>query len=449
MKLNGKKVFVLGFGKTGQSLLKTALRLGGHCQVADTRHLENADTLRTQYPEVTFHFGALPENLLLDSDLILLSPGLAPTLPALQKARKAGITVMGDIELFALLASAPIIAITGSNGKSTVTTLVSEIAQKAGIMVATGGNLGTPALELLPESGPEPAWYILELSSFQLDACTTFRPRVAAILNLSPDHLDWHGDYAQYGAAKARIFQNMNAGDVLVLNGEDAFTSSLPGQVPDSVAIRCFAVHDERSDAYVLNDRLTLRNSGALLPAADLRMQGGHNIENALAAALLAEAAQFPLAAIQEVFCQFSGLPHRLAWVAEYQGVNYYDDSKGTNLGATLKAMSGLSGPLVMILGGDAKGADLSPLQQACRDQRAAVVLGKDAKKIAQMLENVIPVDYADSMQDAVLKAASRAMPGDQVLLSPACASTDMFRDYQDRGQQFTAVVQKLAGGKS
>lgn len=446
MRLDQQKVFILGFGKTGQSLLRTALRLGGQCQVADTRLLENADALRQQYPGVTFHFGPLPENLLLNSDLLLLSPGIAPGLPALCKARQSGIPVLGDIELFGRLAKAPIVAITGSNGKSTVTTLVSEMAQAAGLRVATGGNLGTPALELLPENGPEPTWYILELSSFQLDACSTFRPRVAGILNLSPDHLDWHGDYQQYGAAKCRIFQQMGPGDTLVLNAEDLFTASLPGQVAPSVDIRFFGLQDASRDAYVDQEHLTLRRSGPLLPLADLRMRGGHNIENALAAALLAEAAQFPQAAVQQVLRTFAGLPHRLAWVGEYRDVQYYDDSKGTNLGATLKAMGGLPGPLVMILGGDAKGADLRPLQAACRKQRAAIVLGKDADTIARLLDGILPVEYASNMQDAVQKAASKAQAGDQVLLSPACASTDMFRDYQDRGRQFAAAVTALSG---
>lgn len=445
MNLNGQKVFILGFGKTGQSLLRQALRLGANCQVADTRLLENAETLRQQYPEVVFHFGPLPENLLLNSDLVLLSPGLAPALPALMKARQAGIEVMGDIELFGRLATAPIVAITGSNGKSTVTTLVSEMAKAAGLRVGTGGNLGTPALDLLPEDGPEPAFYVLELSSFQLDACALFHPRIAAILNLSPDHLDWHGDYARYAAAKTRIFQQMGRGDTLILNAEDVFTAALPDQVPENVKIRFFGIHGVH-DAGVSEEQLVLQNQGALLPMQDLRMAGGHNVENALAAALLAEAAQIPITAIQEVLRNFTGLPHRLTWISEWQGVRYYDDSKGTNLGATLKAMAGLNGPLVMILGGDAKNADLTPLREACRHQRGAVVLGKDGPHIAALLHDVIPVERASNMQEAVHKAAGMAQAGDQVLLSPACASTDMFQDYQDRGRQFTAAVLAMTG---
>ncbi|MGE4529940.1 MAG: UDP-N-acetylmuramoyl-L-alanine--D-glutamate ligase [Acidithiobacillus sp.] len=449
MNLKGKKVSILGFGKTGQSLLRTALCLGGNCQVADTRLLENADALRQTYPNVLFHFGTLPESLLLNSDLILVSPGLAPTLPALVKARDAGIEIMGDIELFGRLAKAPIIAITGSNGKSTVTTMVGEMAKAAGYRVGIGGNLGTPALDLLPDEKVaelEVEYYVLELSSFQLAACQQFHPQVAAILNLSPDHLDWHGDYASYGAAKARIFQNMSEGDTLILNAEDAFTADLPRQVPAGVQLQFFGA-DASTDAYVADNHLVLRDSGTLLSLQEMRIHGSHNRENALAAALLARAAQIPVEAIQKTLSQFSGLPHRLTWITEWQGVNYYDDSKGTNLGATLKAMTGLPGPLVMILGGDAKGADLTPLQEASRGQRGAVVIGKDGPAIAQLLGGIVPVESAMNMTEAVEKAAQLAQEGDQVLLSPACASTDMFVDYQDRGRQFATAVLHLAGG--
>ncbi|MHB8209877.1 MAG: UDP-N-acetylmuramoyl-L-alanine--D-glutamate ligase [Acidithiobacillus sp.] len=445
MDLNGKKVYIAGMGKTGHSLLRTALRLGAHCRVADTRLLEDAADLRQRYPDVDFHFGDLPEDVFLGADIILLSPGLTPTLPALLRARQAGIEIMGDIELFGRIARTSIVAITGSNGKSTVTTLLGEMAQAAGLRAAVGGNLGTPALDLLPETGPEPELYVLELSSFQLAACQRFHPRAAAILNLSPDHLDWHGDYTAYGAAKARIFQAMGAGDTLVLNAEDTFTATLPAQVPAGVQLQFFGRAGDR-DAYTADDQLCLRAGGPLLALDQLLLRGGHNTENALAAALLARAVDIPLTAIRQALRNFSGLPHRLAWIAEVNGVNYYDDSKGTNLGATLKAMSGLPGPLVMILGGDAKGADLSPLREACLGQRGAVVIGKDGPQIAALLAGVLPVQAADSMPAAVQAAAEMAQSGDQVLLSPACASTDMFTDYQDRGRQFAAAVQTVRG---
>lgn len=445
MDLNGKKVYIAGMGKTGHSLLRTALRLGARCRVADTRLLEDAADLRQRYPDVDFHFGDLPEDVFLGADIILLSPGLTPTLPALLRARQADIEIMGDIELFGRIARTSIVAITGSNGKSTVTTLLGEMAQAAGLRAAVGGNLGTPALDLLPETGPEPELYVLELSSFQLAACQRFHPRAAAILNLSPDHLDWHGDYTAYGAAKARIFQAMGAGNTLVLNAEDTFTAALPAQVPAGVQLQFFGRAGDR-DAYTADDQLCLRTDGPLLALDQLLLRGGHNTENALAAALLARAVDIPLTAIRQALRNFSGLPHRLAWIAEINGVNYYDDSKGTNLGATLKAMSGLPGPLVMILGGDGKGADLSPLREACLGQRGAVVIGKDGPQIAALLAGVLPVQAADSMPAAVQAAAKMARSGDQVLLSPACASTDMFTDYQDRGRQFAAAVQTVTG---
>ena len=443
MDMNGKKAYILGMGKTGHSLLRTALRLGAHCRVADTRLLQDAADLRRRYPAVDFHFGDMPEDLFLETDILLLSPGLAPSLPALVSARRAGIEILGDIELFGRITRAPIVAITGSNGKSTVTTLVGEMARAAGLRAAVGGNLGTPALDLLPETGPEPDLYVLELSSFQLAACHDFHPRAAAILNLSPDHLDWHGDYAAYAAAKTRIFRAMGAGDTLVLNAGDTFTAALPPQVPAGVRVQFFGGADEH-DASIAGDRLCLRSDGPLLDLDQLPLRGAHNAENALAAALLARAMAVPVTAIRQALRTFPGLPHRLARIAEINGVSYYDDSKGTNLGATLKAMSGLPGPLVMILGGDAKGADLSPLREACRGQRGVVVLGKDGPQISALLAGILPVESARNMAQAVEKAAVLAQRGDQVLLSPACASTDMFTDYQDRGRQFAVAVRAL-----
>ena len=445
MDLNGKKVCIAGLGKTGRTLLHTALRLGAVCHAADTRLLPDADDLRHRYPQVNFHFGDMPDDLFEAAELILLSPGLAPTLPALRQAARAGTEMIGDIELFGRLSQAPIVAITGSNGKSTVTTLVGAMAQAAGLRTAVGGNLGTPALDLLPSTGPEPDLYVLELSSFQLAACQRFRPRAAAILNLSPDHLDWHGGYAAYAAAKARIFQAMGAGDTLVLNAGDAFTAALPTQAPADVLLQFFG-EKSGSDAYVAENQLCLRVDGPLLALDEMPLRSGHHQENALAAALLARAVGIPRTAIQEVLRTFPGLPHRLARVAEVNGVSYYDDSKGTNLGATLKAISGLPGPLILILGGDAKGADLTPLKAACQGQRAAVVLGKDGPRIGALLADVLPVQSVETMTAAVQAAARMARRGDQVLLSPACASTDMFTDYQDRGRQFTAAVRALTG---
>lgn len=456
MDISGKKVWIVGLGKSGRSLLDAARRLGARCQAADTRLLADADALRGRYPDVDFHFGPFREGQFAGADAVLVSPGLAWDMPALRQAREHGVPVLGDMELFGQLARAPIVAITGSNGKSTVTTLVGEMAGAAGWRVAVGGNLGTPALELLPSNGPEPELYVLELSSFQLAACTQFHPRAAAILNFSPDHLDWHGDYAAYQAAKARIFQVMGAGDTLVLNAGDAAVMALAPTVPAGVQIVTFAgpaaaLAAPTAGSVIERDgyfwRLGEGGGERLMAVAELRLIGAHNRENAMAALALGSAVGIPAAAMAQALANFAGLPHRMSRVGRIAGVDYYDDSKGTNLGATLKAIAGLPGPLVLILGGDAKGADLSPLRAACAGQRAAVLLGKDAPMLAEILDGVLPLQQVGSMEAAVRAAAAMARPGDQVLLSPACASLDMFTDYQDRGRQFQQAVRGLAGG--
>ncbi len=453
MDISGKKVWIVGLGKSGRSLLDTARRLGARCQAADTRLLADADALRSRYPDVDFHFGAFRPGQFSGADAVLVSPGLAWDIPALRQAREQGVPILGDMELFGRLAHAPIVAITGSNGKSTVTTLVGEMAKAAGWRVAVGGNLGTPALELLPSNGPEPELYVLELSSFQLAACTQFHPRAAAILNFSPDHLDWHGDYTAYQAAKARIFQAMGTGDTLVLNAGDAAVMALVPTVPAGVRIVTFAAPDAHIPGSVMERdgyfwRLDEGASERLMAVTQLRLMGAHNRENAMAALALGSAVGLPAAAMAQALATFAGLPHRMSRVGQVAGVDYYDDSKGTNLGATLKAIAGLPGPLVLILGGDAKGADLSPLRAACAGQRAAVLLGKDAPLLAEVLAGVLPLRRVRSMEEAVRAAAAVARPGDQVLLSPACASLDMFADYQDRGRQFQQAVRNLAGGE-
>ncbi|MEY2341937.1 UDP-N-acetylmuramoyl-L-alanine--D-glutamate ligase [Acidithiobacillus sp. IBUN Pt1247-S3] len=441
----GRKVAIAGAGKTGESLLHFAQAQGAECSLWDTRAHLDAQDWQARYPGLDVHFGPWSEDVFLPYERVLCSPGLSPLLPALAVARQAGIPLWGDIELFAQTAQAPVLAITGSNGKSTVTTLLGEMAQAAGLRVAVGGNLGTPALELLPQDGqPEADLYVLELSSFQLEYCESLRPRAAAILNISPDHLDWHGDFASYVAAKWRIAQHMGAGDTLVLPSHDAELQGLPSTLSPELRVRRFgpgAAGDVVAEQLVVDGE-------TFLSCEELRIAGRHNQENALVATLLAQAAGIPRIAIQEVLRSFTGLPHRLQWIATVDGVDYYDDSKGTNLGASLRAIEALSGPLVLILGGDAKGADLQPLAPACVGQRGAVLLGRAEDELAITLNKVLPIRRTGQagMQECVRQAAALAQHGDQVLLSPACASLDMFQDYHDRGQQFAAAVQALAG---
>ncbi|MCE5393241.1 MAG: UDP-N-acetylmuramoyl-L-alanine--D-glutamate ligase [Acidithiobacillus sp.] len=441
----GRKVAVLGTGKTGASLLDAVLASGAEISVWDTRADLDLPSWQRRYPGVRFHFGPMEPAALLTQDLVLCSPGISPLTPAIARARHAGIPVWGDVELFAQHAQAPIIAITGSNGKSTVTTLVGKIMQAAGRRVAVGGNLGTPALELLPKAGEaEAELYVLELSSFQLEYSQSLRPKAAVILNITPDHLDWHGDFAAYVAAKWRIAQRMGLGDFLLLHADDPVLREVPALCPD-LAVEFFG----QGQATELRQGILMVAGEPLLPAAQLSMAGRHNQENALAAARLARQLGAPDAAIIQTLREFVGLPHRLQWVAKVHGVDYYDDSKATNVGASLRAIASLPAPLVLILGGDAKGADLQPLQAVCAGQRAAVLLGKDEERLAEILDGILPLHRTgrQGMTEVVRQAANLAQPGDRVLLSPACASLDMFVDYQDRGRQFAAAVARLAEG--
>lgn len=459
--LRDKKVLVVGLGKTGQSVLPVLERLGARIQATDSRASPpDIDALKSQHPGIEWRLGGFDPELFADQDLIIASPGLAQSDPAFVRAREAGVRIIGDIELFYQLAQAPIVAITGSNGKSTVTTLVAEMAAAAGLKMKVGGNLGTPALELLPQGGEQVGLYVLELSSFQLELIENFRPRVAAVLNLSEDHMDRYAGFEDYVAAKARIFANMQPGDTLVLNGTDAATSALATQAPRGVQIVLFGrkVPAGTGNVRVLDqgfgEYLTLDgaqdSSYAVLPVNALQILGEHNLENAMAAVAIAFAAGVPLPAAASALKAFRGLPHRMVKVAEINGVSYFDDSKGTNVGATAKALAGLPGPVIPILGGDCKGADLGPLRDALRDKaRAAILIGRDAPLIEAVVQGVVPIHQVSSMPEAVMLAAELARSGDQVLLSPACASLDMFRDYAERGRVFSEAVQHLRGARA
>ncbi|WP_017942783.1 MULTISPECIES: UDP-N-acetylmuramoyl-L-alanine--D-glutamate ligase [unclassified Thioalkalivibrio] len=378
---------------------------------------------------------------------IIVSPGVALEHPVLQQARAAGARLTGDIDLFAEQATAPVIAITGSNGKSTVTALVGELLRAAGWQVAIGGNYGTPALELL-DAAPE--LYVLELSSFQLERSDTLAPAAAAILNISPDHLDRYADLDAYVRAKARILDRAERG---VLNREDAWLREIA--LPESLKVISFGldappgaadfgVRPAREDGPDL-----VRGDEVLLAAQRLRLRGQHNWANALAALALAwpwiDAGE-PRARALAALAEFAGLPHRSQWIAEVGGVDYINDSKGTNVGATLAALRGTPGPLVLIAGGQGKGQDFAPLADYIPGKvRGVVLLGEDAPAIARALASVVPVQRVDDMASAVAQAAAWAEPGDTVLLSPGCASLDMYANYQARGDDFARAVRELA----
>jgi UDP-N-acetylmuramoylalanine--D-glutamate ligase len=428
---------VIGLGKTGVSCVRHLARRGVAVRVTDSRSAPpGLAALGELAARVDLRLGGFDESALDGASQVLLSPGVSPEEPIVRAARRRGIEVVGDVELFAREARAPTIGITGTNGKSTVTSLVAHMAEVAGRRVLAGGNLGEPALDLLAR--PVPELYVLELSSFQLETTESLAPCAATVLNLSPDHLDRYASIESYAAAKARIFRHAAAA---VLNADDPRVLAMR---PGRAAVTTFSVRRADADFALAGDSL-VRRGVPVLAQSRLKIAGRHNAANALAALALGEAAGLELDAMTRALEGFAGLPHRSEWIADIDGVRYVDDSKGTNVGATLAAVEGSDRPLVMILGGDGKGQRFGPLAAAFRGRvRAAVLIGRDAPAIAAAIGCLCPMERAASMSEAVAAAARLARPGDAVLLSPACASLDMFRDYAARGEAFAAAVRAL-----
>ena len=441
----GLKV-VAGLGISGASAVNFLYEQGYQVAVTDSRptppgHDQIPAAVRTS-------FGKLDAELLLQAEEIILSPGLAPQLPEVQQAIAQGVAVVGDIQLLRRATEVPIIAITGSNAKSTVTTLVGMMAQDAGKKVAVGGNLGRPALDLLKD---QPELIVLELSSFQLETTSNLNAEVAVVLNLSEDHLDRHGDMLGYHKAKHRIFQGVKK---VVYNRDDSLSRPL---VPDVTPIQSFGLNAPDLNQYgVLREAdgtmWLARGLERLIKTSDLYIQGMHNVANALACIALGEAVGLPLQSMLNTLKHFKGLEHRCEYVQTIANVRYYNDSKGTNVGATLAAIDGLGaaiavkqGKLALILGGQGKGQDFKPLRTAIQKYvKAVILIGEDAALIEQAIQGSTTILHANSLKDAVDLAQQATQAEDVVLLSPACASFDMFKSYNDRGQQFVACVNAL-----
>lgn len=440
---------LVGLGKTGFSCARFLLAHGWNIAVTDTRaqppELEKLHALDATVP---VRVGGLDESLLDNALCVVVSPGVSLAEPFFIEARRRGLEIVGDIELFARAVDAPVAGITGTNGKSTVTTLVGRMAERAGVRVRVGGNLGEPALGLIGASesdAQKTELYVLELSSYQLESTLSLDLKAAAVLNVTPDHMDRYGTIEDYAAAKARIFARC---DTAVINLDDPLVVAMPrpGQRTLSFSLRAsigadYAVVSAADSKWWLSRRGEL-----LLPVSSMKISGLHNAANALAALALGEALGLPLPTMLSELASFPGLPHRSQWIADVNGVTYVNDSKGTNVGATLAAVAGMSGPLVMIAGGDGKNQDFAPLREAFRGKvRHAVLIGRDAAVIERALAGVCTVEQAATLEEAVRAAARAAKAGDTVLLSPACASLDMFRDYTHRGAVFTQAVKELA----
>ncbi|HEX5458391.1 MAG TPA: UDP-N-acetylmuramoyl-L-alanine--D-glutamate ligase [Steroidobacteraceae bacterium] len=439
---------IVGLGRTGLSCARYLHERGWRIAVTDTRtEPPQLAALRGLDGRIPVRLGALDARLLDDALCVVVSPGVSLEEPFFVEARRRGLEIVGDIELFARAVDAPVAGITGTNGKSTVTTLVGRMAARAGVKVRVGGNLGEPALDLLAaahRAGEAVGLYVLELSSFQLEATHSLDLAAAAVLNVSPDHLDRYSSVAAYAESKARIFARC---DTAVINLDDPLVVAMPrpGQRTLSFSLRATIGADF---AVAMRDGGTwlTRRGEPVLPVSAMRIRGLHNAANALAALALGEALGLPLEAMIAELGTFTGLPHRTQWVAEVAGVTYIDDSKGTNVGATIAAVAGMDGPLVIIAGGDGKNQDFAPLAAAFRGKvRHTVLIGRDRQLLADALRGVCTTEYCGSLEEAVRAAAAAARAGDTVLLSPACASLDMFRDYTHRGAVFAQAVKELA----
>ncbi|AAZ96070.1 UDP-N-acetylmuramoylalanine-D-glutamate ligase [Thiobacillus denitrificans ATCC 25259] len=467
LQLSGRKVLVLGLGDTGLSCARWLSVHGADVSVADSREAPpHAARLAETLPQVALFTGPFEAAHLAAADMLVLSPGVPLSEPAVAQAVAQGVEAVGDVELFARAlavlnaqraalpapqAAMRVIAITGSNGKSTVTAMCGDMCRMAGLTVCVAGNIGLPVLDALHEieqgAAPLPQVWVLELSSFQLETTSSLDATAAAVLNLSEDHMDRYPDMAAYAAAKARIF---SGNGVQVLNRDDPRTlaMAIPGRHVVSFGLdRCPT--DENFG--LCEDELCL-GGDMLMPLSVLAVPGLHNAANALAALALTRALDLPIEALLRGLMHFKGLPHRVEKVADIDGVTWYDDSKGTNVGATEAALYGMGRrKAVVILGGDGKGQDFGPLKAAvAANARAVVLIGRDAVAIEAAIEDSGVASYrADTLPDAVEQAARLAEPGDAVLLSPACASFDMFRNYVHRAEVFVDAVKKLAAQRA
>lgn len=445
IQLKDKKVLVLGLGETGLSALRWLQRQGARLSVADTReNPPSVEALKAELPNVQIFTGAFQASSFAGADLIVASPGVALSEPEIQAAIARGLPVIGDVELFAQYrpSSAKVIAITGANGKTTVTTLVGEMCKAAGLNTIVAGNIGLPVLDALGMATPDV--YVLELSSFQLETTSSLHIDAATMLNLSEDHMDRYASFQDYAIAKARIFYNAT---LQVLNRDDAWSMMM---ARPKLAQVSFGLNDdgEYGLKQVDGDTWLCEGNKELINLQDLKIVGLHNAANALAAVALCRGIGIDYAHIIQTLYNFKGLPHRVEWVANIDEVDYYDDSKGTNVGATCAALMGLAQKVVLIAGGDGKGQDFTPLAAAVAENASAVVLiGRDAPLIeAALMQTNIPLYQAADLPEAVNIAKKLAKADEAVLLSPACASFDMFKNYVHRAEVFVAAVHRLKG---
>jgi UDP-N-acetylmuramoylalanine--D-glutamate ligase len=454
LELKGKKVLVVGLGKSGLAAALFLRHKGAQVTVSDVR---SAESLAKEIPAL------LEEGIMVEAgghglltfrrqDLIVVSPGVPLDTPELVQVRKFGLPVIGELELAARFLKGKILAITGSNGKTTTTALAGEILKEAGLPTLVGGNIGVPVVSLIEESTDD-TWSVLEVSSFQLESTEQFRPSIAVILNITPDHLDRHGSFENYARAKERIFAAQDKTDCVVLNADNARAAEAASR---SVArVHWFSLeHRVRQGAWIENGYVVYRSGPdgqveQVMPLSKIPLKGEHNVENVLAAVCAARLADVPVDPIRRAIEKFQAVEHRLEYVATVQGVEFYNDSKATNVDATAKALAAFSSGIHLILGGKDKGSDYTQLAQPLRERvRAVYTIGSAAAKIESQLRGVVSMHSCETLAAAVDAAATAAHPGEVVLLAPACSSFDQFESYEHRGRVFKELVSQKANGK-
>jgi len=452
MDLKGKKVLVVGLGKSGLAAALFLRHRGAHVTVSDVR---SAEALAKDIPAL------LEEGIMVEAgghglltfrrqDLIVVSPGVPLTTPELVQVRSFGLPVIGELELAARFIKGKMLAVTGSNGKTTTTTLLGEILKEAGLPTLVGGNIGVPVVSLVNESADD-TWSVLEVSSFQLESTEQFHPSIAVILNITPDHLDRHGSFENYILAKERIFAAQDAKDCLVLNADNAAAAECASHAASRVY--WFSVeHPVPQGAWLEQGYVVYRSQQnaaieQVIPLGGIPLKGTHNVENVLAAVVAARQAGAPASAIRRAVENFRAVEHRLEYVATINGVEYYNDSKATNVDATAKAVAAFSSGIHLILGGKDKGSDYTTLSQLLRERvRAVYTIGSAAAKIESHLRGVVTLQSCETLENAVNAAASAARPGEVVLLAPACSSFDQFDSYEHRGRVFKELVSERPG---
>ena len=435
-----ENIIVVGLGLTGLSVVRYLVGKNIQPLVVDSRlHPPGESELKQQFPEVEYSFGLFDKDKLATAQQLIVSPGVSVKLPEIEYAQSQGVEVIGDIELFAREVKAPVIAITGSNGKSTVTTLVGNIFEASGWSVGVGGNIGVPALELLEKKNDI---YVLELSSFQLETLHSLKPVSSVVLNISEDHMDRYDSIDSYIQAKESVFSHSKT---CVINRDDAAVSKMTAKG----SVVGFTLNEPTNNDFGLcsvgSEQWIMRNKQRLINTSELFLGGLHNVANVMAVMALISDFDLDEDIALQVIKEFSGLPHRMQCVAENDGVNWFNDSKATNVGAAQAAISGLDGDVILIAGGECKDADLTSLRKPVEDYvKTLILIGRDANQLEAACDGAANILHASCMYDAVVKANELAVAGDNVLLSPACASFDMFKNYEHRGDVFADAVKAV-----